>query len=412
MQEGTQPSPEFVELVRDALTHLYEPAHLVRHPLVGLLGDVLPPLGDQAQSLRLFLLDAVERLQPVGAERASEKARRPYTVLVQRYVAGLSVDEIAAGLHIGPRQFRREHQKGLDALAAYLWSLCRDDAHLAGGSAGADLMAEVEALGVSPSSVSLLELLETTGAAGTTLARHHGASLIISPGPAKRIRCLCDLTLARQAVLLALSALLAHRPQHVCLTAAGSKQEPRVLVSILPPLPSEAADSLEMDLAEARVLMAAQGGTIGPVEAGDRAVEGLQLTFRPESVAHVLVVDDNDRMLRLYERYLMVGRYGVTCANSAQEAEAILRSVTPDAIVLDVMMRDVDGWELLQRLRANPRLRAVPILVVSVLNEPSMAQALGAAAFLRKPVTAEALLTALRRVLSESSQVEQHRAAP
>ena len=102
---------------------LYEPAHLVRHPLRALLRDSLPPLGDPAQSLRLFLLDAIERMQPQDEAHSSEKAKRPYIVLVQRYVGGFAVDDIVAKLQIGDRQFRREHQKGLEALAAYLYGL-------------------------------------------------------------------------------------------------------------------------------------------------------------------------------------------------------------------------------------------------------------------------------------------------
>lgn len=411
-EEETRPSPETIELVRDALAHLYEPAYLVRHPLVGLLEDVLPPLGDRAQSLRLFLLDAIERIQPSGMEHLSEKARRPYTVLVQRYVVGLAVNEIIVGLHIGPRQFRREHQKGLEALAAHLWPYCRDRRLSVQDTASSHLISELEVMGVSSSSVSLPELIEAMSASGETLARHHGAALSIAPAPAVSPRCRCDLTLAKQSGLLALGSLLVHRPRYIHLTVSHSTVDPSILLTALPPLPPEAAARIDSELVEARLLMAAQGGTVGLLKKPDGSIQGLRLQFRPDNAAMVLVVDDNERMLRLYERYLMVGHYGIRCANSAQEAEAVLDEVTPNAIVLDVMMRNVDGWDLLQRLRSRPGLRAVPILVVSILNEPSMAQALGAAAYLRKPVTAQALLTALGQVLGGSSQGEQYPEAP
>jgi len=68
----------------------------------------------------------------------------------------------------------------------------------------------------------------------------------------------------------------------------------------------------------------------------------------------------------------------------------------------------VDGWELLQRLHSRPELEEVPIIVCSVLNEPTLAVALGANAYIRKPVAADTLLATLRRVLDESSRVEPH----
>jgi two-component system sensor histidine kinase/response regulator len=125
----------------------------------------------------------------------------------------------------------------------------------------------------------------------------------------------------------------------------------------------------------------------------------VRLSFRPTGVAQVLVVDDNEKMLRLYERYLMIGRYGVSTATSALEAEAILDKTTPDVILLDVMMREVDGWEFMQRLRSRPSLSGVPIIVCSILNEPTLALALGADAYLRKPITADMLLATLHKVL-------------
>ncbi len=62
------------------------------------------------------------RPEPSG-EASSEKEQRPYKVLVHRYVGGLSVDEIADRLNVGPRQARREHERGVEALAAYVWRL-------------------------------------------------------------------------------------------------------------------------------------------------------------------------------------------------------------------------------------------------------------------------------------------------
>jgi len=63
--------------------------------------------------------------------------------------------------------------------------------------------------------------------------------------------------------------------------------------------------------------------------------------------------------------------------------------------LLDVMLPGVDGWELLGRLREHPQLKGLPVIVSTILPQESLAMALGAAAFLCKPVTQEAFLQTL-----------------
>jgi len=400
----TEAPPEFVELVRDALAHLYEPARLVRPPLLAHLRDSLPPLGDPAQSLRLFLLDAIERLQPQDEARASEKARRPYLVLVQRYVGGFAVDDIVARLQIGDRQFRREHQKGLEALAAYLYSLTGNSQPAADGPS---LLSEVEALGIALVSLPIADIIAAAAEPAHALARHCGVALFLAPPSAER--CLCDRTLAKQALLSCLTALLERRPRFVSLATPGLQREPRIDIDVTPPLVGPDLEAVTHALSEPQALMQAQGGSL--TIARDEGTT-VRLAFRPAALARVLVVDDNERMLRLYERYLIAGRYSTITATTAQEAEAAVAASPPDAIVLDVMMRDVDGWELLQRLRSRPDLVQVPIVVCSVLNEPTLALALGASAYLRKPITADALLAALAQALAASSPAAPRPASP
>ena len=111
----------------------------------------------------------------------------------------------------------------------------------------------------------------------------------------------------------------------------------------------------------------------------------------------VLCIDDNADTLQLYKRYLAGGRYLFAGLRDPQEALAVAGSLAPRIIVLDVMLPGVDGWELLGRLRAHPRTRDVPIIICSILPQRQLALALGAAGFLQKPLTQEALLQALDR---------------
>ena len=71
---------------------------------------------------------------------------------------------------------------------------------------------------------------------------------------------------------------------------------------------------------------------------------------------------------------------------------------SPDAIVLDVMMPGMHGWEFLQRLRNQPQTRDIPVLVCSIINNPTLAYSLGASLFLAKPVSRDGVLNALRQL--------------
>jgi CheY-like chemotaxis protein len=114
--------------------------------------------------------------------------------------------------------------------------------------------------------------------------------------------------------------------------------------------------------------------------------------------ADVLVVDDNADILRLYESYLAPHGYHVHTAESGARALEMLGTASPQAVFADVMMPDQDGWELLQHLTHDPRTRAIPVIICSVLQQRELALSLGAADFIRKPFTAQHLLDALSRL--------------
>jgi CheY-like chemotaxis protein len=110
----------------------------------------------------------------------------------------------------------------------------------------------------------------------------------------------------------------------------------------------------------------------------------------------VLVVDDNEDVLKLYQRYLHSSGYRVATAQTSEEALTLARQIRPDAITLDLMMPEQDGWDLLQRLLHQPDTHHIPIIVCTVLKQKALALSLGATTFLEKPVSRQALLSALQ----------------
>jgi CheY-like chemotaxis protein len=116
--------------------------------------------------------------------------------------------------------------------------------------------------------------------------------------------------------------------------------------------------------------------------------------------SRILVIDDNPRFVELLTRYLTNHAYVIVAASNGADGLRMAQEVQPDVIILDVMMPEVDGWELLQRIRMNPQLEHIPILVCSVFYDPELAQSLGASMSIVKPVSQDQILTALDQLIA------------
>jgi CheY-like chemotaxis protein len=112
--------------------------------------------------------------------------------------------------------------------------------------------------------------------------------------------------------------------------------------------------------------------------------------------ATVLVVDDDPAVLALLAKTIEKEGYRVICASNGIEALALARAHRPQAITLDVMMPQLDGWGALKELKADVDLRGIPVVMVSVLDERGMAIPLGAVDFVTKPVDRQRLAAILR----------------
>ncbi len=110
----------------------------------------------------------------------------------------------------------------------------------------------------------------------------------------------------------------------------------------------------------------------------------------------MLVVDDDAAVRGLLAKTLEKEGYRVIAAGNGVEALALAREHRPQAITLDVLMPQMDGWGALKELKADAGLRDIPVIMVTVLNERGMAIPLGAADFVTKPVDRQRLTAILR----------------
>ena len=111
----------------------------------------------------------------------------------------------------------------------------------------------------------------------------------------------------------------------------------------------------------------------------------------------ILVVEDDPAAAELLSRILERGGYRTAHARSGMAALAKARELEPAAITLDILLPELDGWDVLTRLKQDARTRHIPAVVVSVVDNHELGIALGALDYFVKPVDAEALLASLDR---------------
>ena len=121
----------------------------------------------------------------------------------------------------------------------------------------------------------------------------------------------------------------------------------------------------------------------------------------------VLAIDDNPDVLMILQRYTQDSRYQmITTANPAQ-VFVLAKQYRPKAIILDVMIPEIDGWKTLGRLSENPATRDIPVIICTVLPQEELAHSLGAVAFLKKPFNRYELRSLLDQ-LAEMKESEFH----
>ena len=116
----------------------------------------------------------------------------------------------------------------------------------------------------------------------------------------------------------------------------------------------------------------------------------------------ILVVDDNPQNVELMLAYLEALNCTVHTAGDGLEALATVPKVNPDVILLDIMMPRMSGFEVCRRLKADPKTREIPIIMITALNELGDIERgveSGTDDFLSKPINKLELLTRVKSLL-------------
>src|SRR5882724_1458761 len=128
--------------------------------------------------------------------------------------------------------------------------------------------------------------------------------------------------------------------------------------------------------------------------------------------ARILVVDDIAANVRLLEAKLAAEYFEVVTASSGPEALELIERNAPDIVLLDVMMPEMDGFEVCTKIRANPKTRFLPVVMVTALSEPKdrvRGLEAGADDFLTKPVNDLALFARVRSLVRLKMMMDEWR---
>jgi DNA-binding response OmpR family regulator len=117
----------------------------------------------------------------------------------------------------------------------------------------------------------------------------------------------------------------------------------------------------------------------------------------------VLVIDDDPSIRDLLQRSLVGADLDVIPAANGEDGVLLAQALRPDIIILDVLLPDRDGWEVLSALKADPELVDIPVIMLTIIEERGKGLSLGATEYLIKPIESEQLINLIRTCMKRDS---------
>jgi CheY-like chemotaxis protein len=390
---------QFRALLRDLLLDIHDVAALEKHP-----ANEWIPRSDaeisRAENLRRFVRDGIEALKPRDKNVNIEALEwRYYLILYGRYVEGISIPELLKRLALGERQERRLHGRALEALENILGDRLHPGESTPPPAAEA---AEDSSFQVVLEPLHLERVVQEVAslcaprveAAGGRLNMHIPATLPLIQA---------DRIILRQILLHLTSRILEHWPAGgISISAAPNTGKVQLEIIIDGADPRSTAQQIADDLlSQGPVRYWIERLNAGLAVEADEGMPEAQvrylLTFPRANQSTILVVDDHEPAIRIVQRYLNHTNVQAVGTTDPTQVLPMARAVHPQAVLLDVMMPNIDGWELLQALKSDPETANIPVIICSVWDQPDLAYSLGANGFLKKPISQADLLGELSR---------------
>ena len=388
---------ELFDWTHDALEGLYDLAFLEHHIHQACVQERFTT----GRALQEAIQKIIEQLRPPLSVSEQSRAFRVYNILNLRYVQGLTQIEAAAEMNLSVRHFKREQEKAINAAVALLFE--EQD------SEPASIPVEPAAIHPAMEYVRIDELLRLSLNVIEPLLQQQSLSIKVNqPSALPIVRA--SRIVARQLLISALSWLV-NGKRDAQLEIRATAAPPHVLLEFVKPGSAEQPSTSLREVSEEFNTVKQLAADLGArVSLSAEALPGqndttLELALPVCETRCVLMIEDNPDSIELVKRYLeQSGEYhllAVTRADEALEQAALLQ---PIAILLDIMMPERDGWDVLSLLKADPLTAPIPVIVSSVVKGLDLAYALGAVDILHKPFSAAQLITKLHSVEARGSQ--------
>lgn len=391
---------QVIDAVQGALRQLYDSQALRGNPLVAALG--LADSQTAASELNQVITEAIHALRPDAAVPPEAGAWRIYEILEYRFLQQVGQIELARQLGLSVRHLRREEHRATEMLAQALRPLLlsRGGERNANAeelvSAGTDLAWIGDHAPVSQVDIAAA-VSEAVGLAHPlAVARRIVVEVDVPPAP---VVVSMQPVALREMILQLLTAVICHTTDSsMRVQVRPSAQAVEIEIEAAwQGLRPEAREECQYALQMARQIARRCGVAVEASLESECFTATLTLPQTPG--VPVLVIDDNEDALRLLRRYAVGTPFHILSASTLTQGLVLAAQTRPQIIVLDVLMPNVDGWQVLAQLLHHPLTMQAPILVCSILTQEELALSLGASAYLRKPVTRQAFLQALERHL-------------
>lgn len=394
---------EIEKELRDALPHLHDPVFQPSEFLYELTSSD-PQEG--AFAVQSVIIQAIDGMKPPEDEPSNALVIQAYTLLRNRFLRKLTIEETAERMHMSSSSIWRAQGTAVRLLARSLW----DKNQQKNGGIIADeekpitqeqnwhaqMQRELASLHASSPELTadigrtIQEVLDLMNA----MVSKQGSSVnakFIQPNLVGAVHP----SLLRQMLIAALGRLLQYSPPgEIDIFANLEDGSAKITLS--------RSISADLIIDKDEIIY----DLFIPEDISlDASVDGtnifLALKVPSTGKVSVLVIDDNPDMIRFYQSSTMGTRYHIITYSEGENPVQTIKEIRPDIVVLDIMLPDVDGWQILMHIHEDPQVSEIPVIVCSVVREEELALSLGAASYLSKPVRRSEFIQALNQIIGE-----------